>query len=499
MRILDFTIFVMTTTRRSWMSFRYGAVGALLIMALAFAGCASPGNGPSPEGALAQDYDEDDLPQWMQELPEGTEPRDNEHTDEAVLYLVQAMSAEEGERARFYQQALEAAEAGIEADPENPQSYYQAGEALLGLGELERAGEMFDRAEELHPRYKIDTEFLREEAWLEAFNSAAELAQEGDREAAKPYFEQAHAIYQGRPEAMLNLAEYYQEEGRLEEASELYQKSLDVIDGPRTEGMDEEVLAQWAEYREIALFNRAQLLFQAERYAEAAEIYEEILEEDPESLMAISNLAVSLVAAGEEERARAIYDDLMNRPGLDARDMFSIGVGLYQAEDFEQSARAFGEAWSAVPNHRDAAFNHLQALFIADQVDEFLDVAEQVIEVDPNNLQAYQMLAQTLVQQDREPEAVEVIDRMEALPFFVRGLELHPVDGGVALVGQVVNNQVDAEGSTARLRIRFYNTEGEEVGTAETEVELAGYEEPVQFQADLATDRDVFGFRYEVL
>ncbi len=481
------------------MSFRYGAVGALLIMALAFAGCASPGNGPSPEGALAQDFDEDDLPQWMQDLPEGTEPRDNEHTDEAVLFLVQAMSADEDERAAFYERALEAAEAGIEADPENPQSYYQAGEALLGLGEVERAGEMFDRAEELHPRYIIETDFLREEAWLEAFNTAAELVQEGDREGARTYFERAHAIHQGRPEAMLNLAEYYQEEGRLDEAADLYQQSIEVITGPRTEGMDEEILEQWEEYREIALFNRAQILFESERYAEAAEIYEQILAEDPESLMAVSNLAVSLVAAGEEEQARAIYDDLMNRPGLDARDMFSIGVGLYQAEDFEQSARAFGEAWEAVPNHRDAAFNHLQALFIAEQTDEFLDVAERVIEVDPNNLQAYQMLAQTLVQQDREPDAVEVIERMEALPFFVTGLELHPVDGGVALVGQVVNNQDGMEGSTARLRVSFYNTEGDEVGTAETEVELAGYEEPVQFQADLATDSDVFGFRYEVL
>jgi len=481
------------------MSFRYGAIGAL-IFALALGGCASAGNGPAPAGqATAQDFDEDDLPQWMQELPEGTEPRDNEHTDEAVLYLVQAMSADEEGRARFYQQALEAAEAGIEADPENPQSYYQAGEALLGLGEIERAGEMFDRAEELHPRYKIDTEFLREEAWLEAFNNAAELAQEGDRAAARPYFEQAHAIYQGRPEAMLNLAEFYQEDGNLEEAGRLYEQAIEVIEGPRTEGMDEEVLEQWNEYLEIALFNHAQILFQAERYVEAAEIYERILEDDPESLMAISNLAVSLVAAGEEERARALYDDLMNRPGLDARDMFSIGVGLYQAEDYEQSARAFGEVWEAVPNHRDAAFNHLQALFIAEQVDEFLDAAERVLEVDPNNLQIYQMLAQTLVQQDREPEAVEVIDRMEDLSFFVRGLELHPVDGGVALVGQVMNNQQDAEGSTARLRVYFYDVDGNEVGTTETEAELGAYEEPVQFQADFATDQDIFGFRYEVL
>ncbi len=479
------------------MSFRFGAVGALVV-ALALGGCASAGNGPGADGALSGDFSEDDLPQWMQDLPEGEPPEDNEYTDEATLLLFQAMSADGEDAVAFYEQALAAAEEGIEADPENAQSYFQAGEALLGMGELRRAGEMLDRAEELYPRYQIETEFMREEAWLEAFNRGAEYYQDGDAQAALPHFEDAHAIYQGRPEAMLNLAEIYSNEGRMEEAAELYGMSVDVMTGPRAQDMDEEFLENWEDFLEVALFNRAQILFQLERYAEAAEVYEAILADDPENLMAISNLAVAYVASGEGARAREIYDDLLNRPGLDSQDYFSIGVGLYQTEEFEQAARAFREAVDLVPEHRDALFNYAQSLYLADQFEELIEAAEMLIELDPYNETAYRFLAQSLVQMDRQEEAVDKLETMEALPYFIDALELAGMDGGAAVVGQVINQNAD-EGSSVNLRVHFYTADGTEVGTSDVSVDLGAAEEAVQFQADLATGERVVAFRYEVL
>ncbi len=478
------------------MSFRFGAVGAL-IFALALGGCASAGNGAGAEGAITGDFSEDDLPQWMQDLPEGEPPEDNEYTDEATLFLFQAMSADGEDAVAFYEEALEVARQGIEHDPENAQSYFQAGEALLGMGDLQGAGEMFDRAEELYPRYQIETEFMREEAWLEAFNRGAELYQEGDVQAALPHFEDAHAIYQGRPEAMLNLAEIYSNEGRMEESAELFGLSVEVMTGPRAQDMDPELLESWDDFKEVALFNQAQILFQLERYADAAEVYEAILAEEPDNLMAISNLAVAYVASGQAERAREIYDDLMNRPGLNARDYFSIGVGLYQTEEFEQAARAFSEANALVPEHRDALFNYTQALYLSDQFEELLGAAEQLLELDPYNETAYRFMAQGLVQQDRQEEAVGYLEQMEALPFFVDYLELAPMDGGVAVVGQVINQNADP-GSSADLTVYFYDVDGNQLGSADTSVTLGNAEEAVQFQADLATDQDVFGFRYEV-
>jgi tetratricopeptide (TPR) repeat protein len=479
------------------MSFRFGAVG-MLFLALTLGACGGAGNGPAGDQIAPQEFSDDDLPQWMQDLPEGTPPRDNEHTGQATLFLVQAMQTE-GERAEgLYRQALEAALAGIEADPENPQSYYQAGDAYLGLGQIEEGAEMFDRAEEIYPRYVLETELTREQAWVEQFNQGAELSEQGDRDAAAEYFARAHRIYQGRPEAMLNLAEIYGNQGRTEEAAELYREAIELMTGPRAEDMDEEFQEMWDEFLEISYFNRAQLLFRMERYGEAADVYERILQEDPENLTALSNLAASLVAAGREGEAQALYDRLLESPDLNASDYFMIAIGLYQGEAWEQSARAFRESLDRVPENRDAAFNLAQTLYLAENWEELVAVTERLLEIDTHNETAYRFRAQGLVQLEDQQTAVEALEQMEALPFYVDQLELHPGEGGVSVVGLVVTNAGDP-GSTADLRFHFYDVEGNQVGSEDISVELPQPEEAVQFQLDHMTNEPVFAFRYEVL
>ncbi len=478
------------------MSFRFGVVGAA-VFALVLGGCASTGNGPA-EGPALQEFSEEDLPQWMQDLPEGQPPEDNDLTDEATLLLFQAQTAS-GERAEgFYREALETAQQGIQANPGNAQHYFQAGEALLALGDLRGAGEMFDRAEEIYPRYVIETEFRREEAWFEAFNRGAELAQAGDRQAALPHFEDAHAIYQRRPEAMLNIAEIYAAEGRLDEAADLYGQSIDVILSPEAAEMDPELRDNWGDFLELARFNKAQIYFQLERYADAAEVYAAIVEEDPENLMAISNLAVAYVASGQEERAREVYDQLLTRPDLSARDLFSIAIGLYQSNEFSQAAEIFRQVWERVPQHREALFNYTQSLYLADEFAELVTAADALIEADPHNETAYRFAAQALVQEGREHEAVEKMEAMEALPYFVDGLELVPVDGGYAVVGMVITNAASA-GETVRLRFHVVDVDGNEVGTTEAEVTLPDQGVGQEFQANLSTDQTAFGFSYQVL
>jgi len=478
------------------MSFRFGVVGAA-VFALVLGGCASTGNGPEM-GPSMQDLAEEDLPQWMQDLPEGQPPEDNDLTDEATLLLFQAMSAS-GERAEdFFRQTLEVAQEGIAANPENAQHYFQAGEALLGLGDIRGAGEMFDRAEEIYPRYVIETEFRREEAWFEAFNRGAELAQAGDREAALPFFEDAHAIYQRRPEAMLNIAEIYAAEGRLDEAADLYGQSIEVIQSPEAAEMDPELRDNWGDFLELARFNQAQIYFQLERYADAADVYAAIVEDDPDNLMAISNLAVAYVASGQEARAREVYDRLLTRPDLSARDLFGIGIGLYQSNEFAEAAQVFREVWERVPQHREALFNYAQSLYLADEFAELVTAAEQLIETDPFNETAYRFAAQALVQEGREHEAVEKLEAMEALPYFVDALELVPVDGGYALVGMVVNQNAPA-GETVRIRFHVVDVDGNDVGTTDTEVSLGDEGVGVEFQANLSTNQSAFGFVYEVL
>ena len=186
------------------MNVRTGAPG-LFALAFLAGGCAGGG---APGAVAPQAVADEDLPAWVLALPEGELARDNDHTATASLFLAQGA----------YDQAVESAQAGMQLDPTNPQSFLQAGQAYVGLGDLEAADEMFDQVEVLSPRAVLEVNFYRETEWIDGFNAAVGAMQAGDAGGALAAFERAHTIYQGRPEAMVQLGALYQQDGRLDDA-----------------------------------------------------------------------------------------------------------------------------------------------------------------------------------------------------------------------------------------------------------------------------------------
>jgi tetratricopeptide (TPR) repeat protein len=478
------------------MNFRFGAAVALGVAVLV-GGCASSGETRAPESALIQ-YEEDELPDWVNELPEGIEPRDNDHTAQASLYLLQAPAAgDEEQRRQRFQEGLEHARAGIQADPENPQSYFQAGEALLGLERLEEAMEMFDRAEELYPRYILETIGYREQAWIEEYNEGVEYLQAGDTDAAIRQFERAGIAYQHRPEAFLNLGATYAEMGRFEEAIEAFGKVLEVVEGPWMDRIDEEMRDEWREMARPVRTNRAQLLFRIERYAEAAEAYMVLMEMEPDNLDYMTSYASALVASGQGDSAADIFDELLAREGLDAADYFTIGVGLYQMEEYEAAASAFRMSFDVVPNHRDTAFNLAQSLYLSEAWEELAEVTEHLLEVDELNELAYRLRANALLQLGQEEAAMEIYTTGEELPIVMSEIGLQAAGADVILAGQISNFGAEP-GTQVRIAVTFWGTDGSEVGTAETTVRFEAQGEARAFQVDVPAG-DFFGYSYRVI
>jgi tetratricopeptide (TPR) repeat protein len=255
--------------------------------------------------------------------------------------------------------------------------------------------------------------------------------------------------------------------------------------------------------REVAQFNGAQLLFQEERYAEAAEIYEDILEADPTDLMALTNLGAAFVAAGETERANEVFARLRSRDDLTAREFYMIGIGLTQADQLQEAAEVFAEAHARMPQDREALFMQAQALYFwaNDQGGDWatlVPVAQRLNELDTHTRLSYTFHFNSLLQTGNGEAAQEVYDRMEALPFEIGGLQLAGVQGGAAVAG-IVTNRNAAPGSQARIRVHFYDGSGTSVGTQDATVNLGAAGEAIQFQVDLSTSADVMGYRYEVL
>ena len=481
-------------------------IPSLMVLALGLGGCAAgaAGGGGGGAAAAAAQIDTDNLPEWALALPEGTPPRDNDQTNEAAVALFQASSTPDPARmATFFQDALAMAEAGIAADPGNPQSYFQAGEAHLGLGNLGEAGQAFDRAEELYPLYVLDTRFLREEAWIDAYNEGVAVV-ESDPAAAQPHFERAHAAYRGRPEAMFQLGQFYIEQARNSDAIEVYSQALEAIQSPvGREGIDPEPLAAWDAAVQPILFSLGQLYMSEQRYAEAIETYDEILESNPGDLTATSNLAGALVSEGETERANAVLNQLLSRTDLSSRQSFAVGLGLFEADQYAQAARAFGQASVGMPGDHQTLFMHAQSLYFnaleaGGSWQEVIPVAERLLTVDTHSRNSILFLYQALSNIQSTERANEVAVLYDGLPFEVTGLQLE-TDQGAAAVGGQVTNLTSAPGTSVTIRITFFDENGAQVGTGDTTLSLGGAEEFVDFQVDASTTGTVAGYRYEVV
>lgn len=174
-------------------------LGLVLAMGLAVAGaCAPASSGPGGGGQTAPQLE-------GQEIPEGIPPRNNEHTRAAGEALEAAQELEEAEETdrtevrRHYEQALEAAQAGIQADSTNPLSYLQAGYANLGLGNYAEADRMLAEAQDLHPRYMLQIDPLRERMWIQQYNEAITALEAGEYGPGAPALRERRRHLPGPP------------------------------------------------------------------------------------------------------------------------------------------------------------------------------------------------------------------------------------------------------------------------------------------------------------
>ncbi|RMH13785.1 MAG: tetratricopeptide repeat protein, partial [Gemmatimonadetes bacterium] len=392
--------------------------------------------------------------------------------------------------------ALQISLDGIAADPDNPQSYFHAGVAYLGLKQYAQADSMLDKAEWIWPEYIEQIEPFRENAWIQAYNDALGRIEAGDERGAAELFEMANLVYDKRPEAYLNLGNTYANMGEFEKSVEAYRKAIEVVERPESkEERDEETYQQWQRYRLNAKLNMAQMLLLNDRAEEAIDLYNEILEEDPDNKTARSNLAVAMAQTGQSEAALGIYEELLNNPEASVLDLYNAGVGMYQAENFEGAATAFEKVVERSPMNRDALQNLAQTLAISEQWERLAPYAKRLVELDPYNEFAYRFYARALVATGEEQEAVAQMEKMQALPFTVDNMQFR---GAGRIAGSILNKSMEP-GTEVTLRFHFYDEAGNEIGTQDVTVTLGAQDTQEVFQLKYEGEGELAGYGYEVV
>ena len=493
---------------RSRFEFTLLAASAILL-----AGCAAGTGGGGAGGGAAVAGDA------------GGRPRETTSTNTAMFILVSA--AEADDPAARYQEALTAALRAVGEGPNNPLAYLLAGRAHIGLGSYVAADSMLTRAEELYPAYLEETAVDRENAWITLFNESLDPLDAGDTEAGIRMLETAEVIYSAmRPEALMNLGITYGNAGRYDEAVDAYERTLEVVRGPRLEQVDSATAATWETREQLAAMNLATILDIAQRHDEAAAAYVEYLQLVPGDVSALTGLA-KVVAPSDPDSARAIYDGLLGGGAPGPREYLDIGVGLYNMAsamdttvtdpkpDYRRAAQAFKAIADMSPQNRDAVYNLAQSLFDAQEWEELVPASERLMELDPYNPQTYLLRAFALDRTGEQELGLAVYASSDSLEFTLTGSSLQSRSGGGGTLNAMLTNNTLEEGTQIVLRVHFNGEDGEEVGTVDVslrapraerqilndagEVERVEAGGSVPVQATLQSEQFVMGYYIEVV
>ena len=230
------------------MKIRFGLV-LMMAFGLGMEGCAS-GGAPAtgfPEARTRSGGAASGVP-GGEAVNQGYSPRNTENSRMTETFLEHAGRDDEAALARpIYEQAVAASALAIREDSVNPLAYRLAAMANLGVEDYQAAGSNFDRAEELRPLYQFDFEAIREEVWIELYQSAIPSVNSGDYETAAEIYVNANAIYRKRPEAMVMLSQIQAQLNQYDEAVENIDAALAILDSDIVLETDEETVAGWRE------------------------------------------------------------------------------------------------------------------------------------------------------------------------------------------------------------------------------------------------------------
>jgi tetratricopeptide (TPR) repeat protein len=425
----------------------------------------------------------------------GVSPRTTPFSQAADRAIAQAQLGLDGQTQ--YQAALSQARQGIAADSgSNPVHFFVGGSAAAGLGNFVLADSMWTVAERIYPAYELEIEPERENAWGNAFNTGVEAYNNGDAAAARREWTGAAQIYKFRPEAAQNLAILLTNAGDYPAAITSYQQGIASVGlRPNTRVLDESELSDREDARIFMLKNLGELLLFTERYEDAEPVFRAIIAADASDVSAQANLARVLGQLGRASDAAEIYTRLLSSPTLPASELMSIGVALFQSDDFVRAAEVFGRVAQLQPRNRDAWYNQANSLLAAKSWEAIIPIGQRLVEIDPLGSNSALILAQTFRELGRTNDALAALQRAEAYPVWMDQIQLQPGAQQSSVSGEITGNAA-AQGTPVRIRFIFFNDAGE-IGRTETTITAPAREATQSFTAQVAGQATAYG--YEVL
>jgi len=355
--------------------------------------------------------------------------------------------------------AIESCREAIEIDPKNADAYYLLGRIYYGSRSDPKARaqalEAFDKVLEIEPDHY---HALQDAAELNFENNdyakSAELfhrLRQVDPSAVSAYYYEAQALielekYQEAidtltaglavkdniPEYLLMLGGLYQRTGQPDKAIETYRRGLAGGPEPRLNealaralvmtGKGEEALpilerlvSMLPEDLELQ-FDLGKAYRQARKLQRAAEVLENLYSKDDKNLQVLYEWAGVLGAMGEREKAAEKFETLLKSTHPKAahfRPLFLMNLAAIRQEmrQYDEAVRLLKEVLELEPEDLDAQLRLFYVYLADSRKDEALDLSARMMAAHPDEPYVLVARAQALAEANRLSEAVELIDK----------------------------------------------------------------------------------------
>jgi len=219
-------------------------------------------------------------------------------------------------------------------------------------------------------------------------------AEQGDPAGAERYYEKALSVNPRDVGALVNLGlDVYEKQGLLDKAEECYRQALVIRPGYG-----------------IAVFDLGHLAELRGQTARAESLYLEAARLDPLMPGPYRNLGGMALARGEYARAQQLYAEARARDPLNTDILVGLGVATFKTEGLAAGLRLFDQALKNAPTNSDAYYNLAMVYAQAGQPSKAADAALKLVELSPEDNQAYLILAETMRAAGRSEEARLILE-----------------------------------------------------------------------------------------
>ena len=138
-----------------------------------------------------------------------------------------------------------------------------------------------------------------------------------------------------------------------------------------------------------SIFDRCSWLFGSERYEEAVQCFDKVLQIDPEFEDAWYQEGLVFSTIGAPGEAVKYFDKALEINPDNEDALYNEGLALFRLKKYSEAMEYFDKVLELDPNNEKAWFSEGTTLFFLNRYEESIECFDKVLELDPNNEKAW--------------------------------------------------------------------------------------------------------------